>query len=97
MSTHNDATNAKTFDPARFPMELHVPPGLEYVEESTLEGIRTALEDGLGVYVESCDGRAFVWPEDDTYRADHFFVGPARLHTFETAEEAADFASDLCE
>lgn len=88
---------AKEFDPRHFAGDLRVPPGTRYIETSTAEKARQALGSGLAVYVQSCEGRAFVWKEGDAYLADHFFMGPPRKLRFETLEEAVDFASGLCE
>lgn len=87
-----------TYNPADFPVELRVPQGMRYVNGAGLSEIHEALESGLGVFVEGCEGKAFVWPAGDGFLADRFFLGPpvSRL-SFETLEEAADFASGLCE
>ena len=86
------------YNPANFMVKLRVPEGLRYVETSSLSEVRDALESGLGVFVESCNGKAFVWAAEDGFPADQFFLGPPVRHLFfETLEEAADFASGLCE
>lgn len=85
------------FNQSDFPQQLHLSDGTPYIEASTIGEIKAALEAGYAVYGEGCDGRVFVWPAEEGYKADHFFLGPATLHHFETSEEAADFASELCE
>jgi hypothetical protein len=93
----NDPGPHKTFRAEDYAQDLRVPEGLPYVDGEKLEQIRDALEAGLGVYVESCEGKAFVWPEGDGFTADHFYYADPRRHDFETAAGAADFASGLCE
>ncbi len=85
------------FRQADFPQHLHLNDGTLYVEASTIGKIKAALEAGYAVYGEGCNGRVFVWPAEDGYKADHFYVGPATLYQFEAPEEAADFAAELCE
>ena len=99
MSDTSQFGEVKSFKPGNFPQQLRLPEGTEYVEPDTEEGIRAALDAGYAVYVQSCDGRAFVWPEEggEGYLADRFFFGPARQHRFESVEEAASFAAGLCE
>ena len=96
-SPRDEATEVKDFDPASFAAKLRVPPGTRYVEARGTERVREALVAGRAVFVQSCDGRAFVWREGPAYLADHFFMGPPRKLRFETLDEAVDFAAGLCE
>lgn len=93
----NTLGERKTFHGCDYPQDLRVPENLTYVDGEKGQQIRAALEAGLGVYVESCEGKAFVWPEGSGFTADHFYAGPPRRHDFESAEAAADFAAGLCE
>lgn len=85
------------FSQKNFATKLRVPEGVPYVERSTIPEIRAALQEGYAVYGEGCDGRVFVWPAAAGYEADHFFFGPATAYHFDSADEAADFAAELCE
>jgi len=89
------------FNQGNYPQQLHVPKGMKYVEVTTIEDITAALSEGFAVYGEGCNGKVFVWPEEQenphTFQADHFFLGPTTLHHFEDISKAADFAADLCE
>ena len=87
----------KTFRQANFAAKLRVPEGAEYVEASDYDEIKSALEEGLAVYVESCAGRAFLWREGEKIKADMFFHSPASAMEFDSIDAAADFASELCE
>jgi|SRR6056297_1811500 len=85
------------FNQANFPQKLHLSDGTLYIEASTIGKITAALKAGYAVYGEGCNGRVFVWPDEKGYKADHFYLGPANLHHFETPDAAADFAAELCE
>ena len=87
----------KTFHQADFATKLRVPEGAQYVDATVYEEVKAALEEGLAVHAESCVGRAFLWREDGTVQADMFFHSPAKALEFGTIEEAADWASELCE
>lgn len=97
MNEH-DLGAIKRFNPRDFTQDLRLREGTAYVEGSTIEHARRALRAGYAVYAEGCDGRAFVWADDDgEYKADLFFIGPAKPKAFDTLAEAADFAASLCE
>ena len=85
------------FHNADYAVELRVPEGHQYVEESTIEEIREALEAGYAVFGEGCDGKAFVWPGEEGYEADFFGLGPADNKHFGDAEAAADFLAGISE
>jgi hypothetical protein len=86
------------FHGADYAVKLRVPEGHEYVEASTIEEIREALDEGYAVFGEGCDGKAFVWPaEDDGFEADFFGLGPADSKHFDDAEAAADFLAGISE
>jgi len=87
----------KTFRQDDFAVELHLPDGKPYVEARTYDDIRTALQEGLAVYVESSEGRAFFWKENGSYAADVFFLAPAKKLTFNTLEDATEAALELVE
>jgi len=87
----------KTFHQDDFATKLRVPEGTNYVEAHNYEQIKEALEKGLAVYAESCDGRAFVWRDGDKFYGELFFRSPAKPMEFKDIEAAADFASGLCE
>ncbi|MFW5747234.1 MAG: hypothetical protein ACOCX6_00400 [bacterium] len=86
------------FHGADYAVELRVPEGYKYVEESTIEEIREALEEGYAVYGEGCDGKGFVWPSDNGgFEADFFGLGPAVSKHFDDIEAAADFLAGISE
>lgn len=85
------------FHNADYAVELRVPEGHRYVEESTIEEIRNALEEGYAVYGEGCDGKGFVWPVEDGFEADHFGLGPANRKHFTDIEAAAGFLAGISE
>jgi hypothetical protein len=87
----------RSFNPRNFTQDLRLREGVAYVEGSTIEHARRALSLGFAVYAEGCDGRAFVWGDNDGYKADVFFMGPARHKEFDSLDEAADFAASMCE
>jgi len=90
-------TQPQVYHQADHPMKLRVPEGIKYVEARSYEEIKAALEEGMAVYVESCDGRAFLWKQDGAVLADVFYLSDARPHDFGSLEEAADFAAELCD
>ena len=87
----------KTFHQADFATKLRVPEGADYVEAGDYEQIKSALQENLAVFVESCSGRAFLWRDGDKIQADMFFHSPAQAREFSSVDEAADWASELCE
>ena len=87
----------KYFHSANFATKLRVPEGMPYVEESTIDEIEEALQQGLAVHGGGCDGYVFVWPTDHGFEGDLYFMGLPRPYHFDSAREAADFASELCD
>jgi hypothetical protein len=87
----------KIFKQANYPMPLRLPDGTPYVDGAKYDDILESLRAGMAVFVQSCNGRAFIWRDGDRYLVDHFFFAPARHLQFASAEEAADFGADLCE
>ena len=85
------------FHGADYAVELRVPEGHRYVEESTIEEIRDALEEGYAVFGEGCDGKGFVWSGEDGFEADFFGLGPASFKHFDDIEAAADFLAGISE
>ena len=85
------------FKQGDFPQRLQLPEGMPYVELSTLGRIEAALKAEYAVYGEGCDGRVFVWPAEEGYIAERFYLGPATQHRFEDSTAAADFAAETCE
>ena len=85
------------FRQADFAISLRLPEGTPYVSGSTIEDIQASLERGYAVYGEGCDGKVFVWPVENGYEADHFFLSPATAHRFDDIRDAADFAASYCE
>jgi len=90
-------TQKKTFHQADFATKLRVPEGAEYIDANSYEDVKAGLEQGLAVHVESCVGRAFVWKADGKFKADLYYLSPAKAFEFDTIQEAADWASELCE
>jgi len=91
------AEKRKTYHQADFATKLRVPEGTEYVDANSYEDVKAGLEEGMAVHVESCVGRAFLWKAGDKIQADLFFLSPAKAMEFDTIDEAADWASELCE
>lgn len=85
------------FSQKNYASKLRVPEGMPVVERDTIEEISAALDAGFAVYGRGCSGKVFVWPVENGYEADHFFFGPANAHHFDSVEEAADFAAELCD
>jgi len=95
--SESDSKGVRRFNQGEYTIPLRVPDGMPYKLGTTSEQIKAALEEGFAVFGEGCDGRVFVWPVGSGYEADHFFLGPATPHHFESIDEAADFAAGLCE
>jgi len=87
----------KTYHSADFAPDLRVPEGIKYIEPHYEEDIREALANGMAVYVESYEGRAFVWPSGDHYEADLFFTAAPKARSFSTLDEAVEWASYFIE
>ena len=83
----------KTYHSADFASHLRVPEGIDYIEPHYEGEIREALENGKAVYVESYEGRAFVWPADGRFQADLFFTAEPMALSFDSLVEAVDWAS----
>jgi len=90
-------TQKKTFHQADFATKLRVLEGAEYIDANSYEDVKAGLEQGLAVHVESCVGRAFVWKADGKFKADLYYLSPAKAFEFDTIQEAADWTSELCE
>lgn len=97
MKDRKDEREVHRFHGADYAVNLRVPEGYKYVEESTIEEIKEALEKGYAVFGEGCDGKAFVWPAEGGFEADHFGLGPANTKHFDDADSAADFLAGISE
>ena len=90
-------TAKKSFHQADFATKLRIPEDTPYVDATAYEDVKAALEQGVAVHVESCAARAFLWKSGDKILADMFFHSPAQAFEFNSIDEAADWASELCE